>query len=71
MEQNLPETKLISDDEGIVEPKINNDVVQDLEPNQRLVSKLTSKPRAKRVVSEKTKEALRLGREKLAEKWKK
>jgi hypothetical protein len=71
MEQNLIQpTVLISDDEGIVESKINNDIVQDLEPNQRLVSKLTSKPRAKRVVSEKTKEALRLGREKLAEKWK-
>ena len=61
MEQNLPETKLISDDEGIVEPKINNEVVKDLEPK---------KPRAKRVISEKTKEALKLGREKLAEKWK-
>ena len=62
MEQNLiPENNLTSDDEGIVEPKINNDVAKDIEPKQ---------PRAKRVISEKTKEALRLGREKLAEKWK-
>lgn len=62
MEQNLiPENNLISDDEGIVEQKINNDVAKDLEPK---------KPRAKRVISEKTKEALKLGREKLAEKWK-
>ena len=62
MEQNLIQpTVLISDDENIVESKINNDINQDLEPK---------KPRAKRVVSEKTKEALRLGREKLAEKWK-
>lgn len=62
MEQNLiSENNLISDDEGIVEQKINNDVAKDLEPK---------KPRAKRVISEKTKEALKLGREKLAEKWK-
>lgn len=66
MEQKLiPENNLISqltsDDEGIVEPKINNVIAKDLEPK---------KPRAKRVISEKTKEALKLGREKLAEKWK-
>ena len=62
MEQNLiPENNLISDDEGIVESKISNDVAKDIEPK---------KPRAKRVISEKTKEALKLGREKLAEKWK-
>ena len=60
MEQNLV-NQLISDDEGIVVPTINNDIIQDLEPKA---------PKPKRVVSEKTKEALKKGREKLAEKWK-
>ena len=53
-------SELTSDDEGIVVPKINNDIIQDL----------PKAPKAKRVESEKTKEALKLGREKLAEKWK-
>ena len=61
-EENLiTEKNLISDDESIIELKVNKDVVKDLEPK---------KPRAKRVVSEKTKEALAKGREKLQEKWK-
>ena len=55
MEQNLIPQRLVSqltsDDEGIVVPKINNDIIQDLQPKAR-------KP--KRVVSEKTKEALTL-----------
>ena len=55
------QTQLISDDEGIVVPKINSEIVEDLQLKPK---------RAKRVVSEKTKEALKLGREKLAEKWK-
>ena len=52
--------QLISDDEGIVVPKVNSEVVEDLQLKPK---------RAKRVVSEITKEALKLGREKLAEKW--
>ena len=60
MEQN----NLISDDESITQSKKP-------EPQQveQPVEKI-KKPRAKRVVNEKTLEALKKGREKLAEKWK-
>ncbi len=60
MEQN----NLISDDEIITQSK-------QPEPQQveQPVEKI-KKPRAKRVVNEKTLEALKKGREKLAEKWK-
>jgi hypothetical protein len=61
MSENLTEQNLISDDESIIEFKVNKVIAKDLEPK---------KPRAKRVVSEKTKEALAKGRDKLAEKWK-
>ena len=57
MEQN----NSISDDESIIDLKH--------EPQQPQVEKI-KKPRAKRVVNEKTLEALKKGREKLAEKWK-
>ena len=62
MSENLKtEQNLISDDESIIELKVNKDDIKDVEPK---------KPRAKRIVSEKTKEALAKGREKLQEKWK-
>ncbi len=59
MEQN----NLISDDESIIELK--HEPQQQNPPVEKI-----KKPRAKRVVNEKTLEALKKGREKLAEKWK-
>ena len=58
----MEKTNLILDDESIIELKHE---LQQEQPVEKI-----KKPRAKRVVNEKTLEALKKGREKLAEKWK-
>ena len=61
----MEQTNLISDDESIIELKHEPQQLQQEQPVEKI-----KKPRAKRVVNEKTLEALKKGREKLAEKWK-